>query len=161
MKTLVVASMFLAAFFGIADSPTAMACSYNQAASKMPSASEIVSANALVFVGVVTDVQEAEPSKRGQATFRIEVPIKGVQGKDSVKIENRGGGDCFFSFGLGERWFIAGDAAGASYFSGSIELAGPNDEDTAPPSEHEKALHKAFPQILKLPPLKAALPQKP
>ena len=90
-------------------------------------------------------------------TFRIEIPIKGTKGKTSVQIQYRDLGGCDPGFPAGQRWFIATDHHSIDISSGSIVLARPGDENGA----HEKALHNAFPQILKLPPAAPTDPQKP
>jgi hypothetical protein len=128
------------------------ACSSNRFASNQPPVSKILSSNNLVFVGVVTHSHVAVT--RGHigllrfVTFRIEVPIKGTKGKTSVRIQYRDLGGRDPGFPVGQRWFVASDHDSANIGSGSVMLARPGEENGA----HEKALHKAFPQILKLPP---------
>ena len=147
----------------IALAPEAIACSPSPEARNRPppSLDQMLSSHPIVFVGVVVDdglvdrKSGSEPdSQLRYATFRIEIPLKGTAGMETIKVRNRGGGDCYNRFSVGERWVFAGDANGAMYsiWSGSIVLAdSKGDTAEAERSDHEKALRKALPQIEKLP----------
>jgi hypothetical protein len=154
----------LAALSAITVASDAVACSPSPEARNQPppSLDRMLSSHPIVFVGVVTNdgLTERKPGSEPDsglryATFRIEIPLKGVDGKDTIQVRNRGGGDCYNRFSVGERWIFAGSADGAMYsiWSGSTVLAdSKGDLPEAEQSAHQKALRKALPQIGRLPP---------
>lgn len=164
MTTRSISLACLTAFSAASIACDALACSPSLEARNRPppSLDRMLSSHPIVFVGVVTNdgLAERKPgsepdSRLRYATFRIEIPLKGVDGKETIQVRNRGGGDCYNRFSVGERWMFAGSADGAMYsiWSGSTVLAdSKGDLPEAEQSDHQKALRKALPQISKLPP---------